>query len=74
VLIQRQVGYHLLETAVFILEHLQAAHLRGPQAAVELLPAEEALFANTHLPDDFLNRGTRFSLAESKGDLLVRVA
>ncbi len=34
----------------------------------------ECLFADAHPVDDFQNRGTSLSLAESEGDLLVRVA
>jgi len=70
--VQRQVGYHLLQPTVLILELLQPLRLRWQQARILLLPVEVGGLADPGLPADLGNRCAFFALLDDERLLRVR--
>jgi hypothetical protein len=67
-LVQRQVGDHLLQPGVLVFQLLQALHFGGYQAAVRLAPIVIGGRAEARFPADLRNRHTLIALLQNKGE------
>lgn len=61
-LVQRQVGYHLLQPSVLYLQLLQLTNLVNIQPNLLFLPSIKGLFENSNPPDQLSERNPRFGL------------
>jgi hypothetical protein len=66
--VQGEIGDHLLEAAIFVLELPHASQLDDPHACVALLPGVEDRLADAELAADLRGRRALLGLAQRVGD------
>ena len=71
-MIQRQIGIHLLQAPVLILELLEPGHQRGSHSAELRASLVERRAADAVLPAQLMDRDARLGLLEDRQDLAVR--